>query len=215
MEKCMIPPKDILIMLWTLSERRMTTLYNHISQNLDLLPITTKCRKKRHCMKCLSDSTINWHPILLSYPTPPLPPPKKKHFQNLFCLFYDSMVKYSSKLKGYKDPVIHEPLLQVVHDGILLDFGEENHVLYSRLFWTTLPRWLKIKQNIHFIMLTNKLYTQIFYVGFISYQWFFKKNCMWMYLPDFENWLSLYLFLSPVTTHRYTNLVKNTQFCSN
>ena len=37
-----------------------------------------------------------------------------------------------------------------------------------------------------------------------------QKNCTWICLPEFKFWLSLYLNLSPFTTHPYTNFVQKT-----
>ena len=33
--------------------------------------------------------------------------------------------------KGYKDVVIHVSLLEVVHDGVLIDLAEQHHVVHS------------------------------------------------------------------------------------
>ena len=38
---------------------------------------------------------------------------------------------------------------------------------------------------------------------------YFEKNCTWMCLLDLEIWLSLNLFLSPFTTHQFSNFVQN------
>ena len=36
--------------------------------------------------------------------------------------------------KGYKDVVIHVSLLEVVHDGVLVDLAEQHHVIHSAVF---------------------------------------------------------------------------------
>lgn len=36
--------------------------------------------------------------------------------------------------KGYKDVVIHVSLLEVVHDGVLVDLAEQHHVIHSAEF---------------------------------------------------------------------------------
>lgn len=36
--------------------------------------------------------------------------------------------------KGYKDVVIHVSLLEVVHDGVLIDLAEQHHVIHSTVF---------------------------------------------------------------------------------
>lgn len=36
-----------------------------------------------------------------------------------------------STTKGYKNIIIHVSFLQVLHDGILSDFGEQDHVIHS------------------------------------------------------------------------------------
>lgn len=33
--------------------------------------------------------------------------------------------------KGYKNVVIHVSLLQILHDGILCDLGEQDHVIHA------------------------------------------------------------------------------------
>lgn len=35
--------------------------------------------------------------------------------------------------EGYKDVVVHVSLLEVVHNGVLVDLGEEHHVVHSTL----------------------------------------------------------------------------------
>lgn len=36
--------------------------------------------------------------------------------------------------KGYKDVVIHVSLLEVVHDGVLIDLAEQDHVVHAAVF---------------------------------------------------------------------------------
>lgn len=36
--------------------------------------------------------------------------------------------------KGYKDVVIHVSLLEVVHDGVLVDLAEQHHVVHPAVF---------------------------------------------------------------------------------
>lgn len=36
--------------------------------------------------------------------------------------------------KGYKDVVIHVSLLEVVHNGVLIDLAEQHHVIHSAVF---------------------------------------------------------------------------------
>lgn len=36
--------------------------------------------------------------------------------------------------KGYKDVVIHVSLLEVLHNGILIDLAEQHHVIHSTVF---------------------------------------------------------------------------------
>lgn len=36
--------------------------------------------------------------------------------------------------KGYKDVVIHVSLLEVVHNGVLIDLAEQHHVVHSTMF---------------------------------------------------------------------------------
>lgn len=36
--------------------------------------------------------------------------------------------------KGYKDVVIHVALLEVVHDGVLVDLAEQHHVIHAAVF---------------------------------------------------------------------------------
>ena len=36
--------------------------------------------------------------------------------------------------KGYKVVVIHVSLLEVVHDGVLIDLGEQHHVIHAAVF---------------------------------------------------------------------------------
>lgn len=40
----------------------------------------------------------------------------------------------AKKKKGYKDVVIHISLLEVVHDGVLVDFTEQHHVIHATVF---------------------------------------------------------------------------------
>lgn len=42
--------------------------------------------------------------------------------------------------KGYKDVVVHVSFLQVLHDGLLCDFGQQDHVVHAALLHIlTLP----------------------------------------------------------------------------
>lgn len=36
--------------------------------------------------------------------------------------------------KGYKDVVIHVSLLEIVHDGVLIDLAEQHHVIHPAVF---------------------------------------------------------------------------------
>lgn len=36
--------------------------------------------------------------------------------------------------EGYKDVVIHVSLLEIVHDGVLIDLAEQHHVIHSAVF---------------------------------------------------------------------------------
>lgn len=42
--------------------------------------------------------------------------------------------EHSSASKGYKDVVIHVSLLEVVHDAVLIDLAEQDHVIYTAVF---------------------------------------------------------------------------------
>lgn len=37
-------------------------------------------------------------------------------------------------VKGYKDIVIHVSLLQIVHNGVVIDLAEQHHVIHSAVF---------------------------------------------------------------------------------
>lgn len=36
--------------------------------------------------------------------------------------------------EGYKDVVIHVSLLEVVHNGVFIDLGEQHHIIHSAVF---------------------------------------------------------------------------------
>lgn len=36
--------------------------------------------------------------------------------------------------EGYKNVVVHVSLLQVLHDGVLCDLGEKDHVVHAAVF---------------------------------------------------------------------------------
>lgn len=43
-------------------------------------------------------------------------------------------VRTENASEGYKDVVIHVSLLEVVHDGVLVDLAEQDHVIHAALF---------------------------------------------------------------------------------
>lgn len=54
----------------------------------------------------------------------------------------------TGQLVGYKDIVVHVSLLEVFHDGIFIDLGDQNHVVHSALLHIlTLPVVLCLKHT--------------------------------------------------------------------
>lgn len=52
------------------------------------------------------------------------------------------------KKKGYKDVVVHVSFLQVFHDSVLCDLGQQDHVVHPALFnILTLPVILSLKSH--------------------------------------------------------------------
>ena len=47
---------------------------------------------------------------------------------------WDSAIPHWGVNKGYKDVVIHISLLEVVHDGVLIDLAEQHHVVHAAVF---------------------------------------------------------------------------------
>lgn len=41
------------------------------------------------------------------------------------------LVQVRTACKGYKDVVIHVSLLEIVHDGVLVDLAEQHHVVHA------------------------------------------------------------------------------------
>ena len=50
--------------------------------------------------------------------------------------------------KGYKDVVVHVSFFQVLHDGVLCDLGQQDHVVHPALFnILTLPVIFSLKSH--------------------------------------------------------------------
>lgn len=52
------------------------------------------------------------------------------------------------QLVGYKDEVVQESFLEVFHNGVLSDLGQQDHVIHSALLYIlTLPVVLSLNQT--------------------------------------------------------------------
>ena len=57
-------------------------------------------------------------------------------------------LKCKRELAGYKYVVVHVSFLEVVHDGVLSDFGQQHHVIHAALLHIlTLPVVVRLKHT--------------------------------------------------------------------